>query len=172
MKRKVLLCTNSLLTRETLYQPLQTAECDVLLAADGPAATARCTGMSPDLLIVDLDSPVDGGGEAYQVVRDVLEICPWLPVIVISGRTDVSAAVESLGVAAVADKPIDMPALMLLVDELIAEPVRARTGGVEKHARPCRRLPPNIDAFREALRRRASAPFRFGNQPRNWGLNE
>lgn len=166
MKKTMLLVTNNLLTYEALCGAFQAAECEVLLAVNVDEALEHCRVAHFDLLVVDLDWPVDGGGDGREVAKQVLGIYPCLLVIVISGRSDVGFAVESLGVAAVAEKPVDVPALLRTADELMAEPIHVRNNGSEDSGVAFRRLPPNTRAFREALWRRASPGFQTVSHPR------
>ena len=172
MKKRVVLCTDSVLTYETLRAPLLSAGWQVMPAATSREALEHCAGAHPHLLLVDLDWPLDGGGDGSEVARGALNISPHLPIIVISGREDLGTAVESLGVAVVVGKPIDVPALLRTAEELMAPRSRARRRDPDNRGVGFRRLAPNPEAFREALWQRVSAPFYVANQPRHFGLNE
>src|SRR6266478_3102841 len=133
MKRTILLVTNNLLTHEVLCRPLEAADCEVVLAVNVRESLEKCAVAHPDLLVADLDWPFDGGGDVRDVAKQALEIWPSLPIIVISARSELSVAVESLGVAAVAEKPPDVPALLKTADELIAKPEHVTGNGDENH---------------------------------------
>jgi DNA-binding NtrC family response regulator len=172
MKKTIVLCTDSLLTHETLWGPLQSAGWETLSATNSREALGHCAGAGADLLLVDLDWPLGDEGDSCEVARQALHINPHLPIIIISGRKDLIGAVESLGVAAVAGKPIDVPALTRTAEELMSLPTGAITNEPEDRDVSIRHLAPNPEAFREALWLRASAPFHVASQPRHFGLNE
>jgi CheY-like chemotaxis protein len=172
MKKTIVLCTDSLLTYETLWGALHSAGWQVAFAANGREALEHCARVHADLLLVDLDWPLDGAADGCDVARQALAINPHLPIVVISGRRDLSEAAASLGVAAVAGKPIDVPALVRTAAELLASPFGASRQASNANDCALRYLAPNAEAFREALWQRASAPFKVASQPRHFGLNE
>jgi DNA-binding response OmpR family regulator len=170
MNKKLLLCTNSLLTHETVRKPLRSAGWEILSVSSGREAVGLCARVPFALLLVELDWPSGEGLDGCDVAREAMDHHPSVPIIVISGREDLVSTAEGLGVAAVVGRPIDVPALVGLADEVAAEAAYSRTndGGTPE----CRHLPPNREAFRQALWERANAPFQLTGQPREYGLNE
>jgi DNA-binding response OmpR family regulator len=136
MKKTILLVTNNLLTYEALYRAFRAAKCEVLLAVNLRETREYCLTIHFDLVVVDLDWPVNG-----QVARQVLGVCPSPLLVLISGRPGVDSAVESLGVAAVAEKPVDVPVLLTTAYELMTEPTHVRNNGSEHSGVPFRRVP-------------------------------
>jgi len=111
MKKRALVATNDLVIQEVLCHSLRTAGWEVVVAESSRETLGLCSSAHLDLMVADLDWPYDGGGDACEAVRQVLDIRPDLPIIVVSARADLREAVELLGVATVAQKPIDLPAL-------------------------------------------------------------
>ena len=61
MTKRVLLVTNSVLTREILAGPLEDRGWEVVIAKDTWEAVGECGGRAVDLLLMDLDWPGDSG---------------------------------------------------------------------------------------------------------------
>jgi CheY-like chemotaxis protein len=67
--------------------------------------------------------PVKGGWEAFERLTT---IHPLLQVIVIMARPDQYPLAIAAGVAALMEKPLDLPLLLQTIDELLVEPVENR----------------------------------------------
>jgi CheY-like chemotaxis protein len=151
MKKTILVVTNNLLTYEALYRAFRGAKCEVLLTVNLRETVDHCRIRHFDLVVVDLDWPIDGEAGGREVVRHVSGVYSCPAVIVISGRSDVVFAMESLGVAAVAEKPVDVPALLATAYALMTKPTDISNNGSEHSGVPFRRLLRNTRAFRDVL---------------------
>ena len=82
-------------------------------------ATARC-----DLLITDVRMP---GQDGMDLLAEVRERLPWIPVLIVTGYADVPLAVRALkaGAADFVEKPLDRDTFLQTVERL-----------VERNARP------------------------------------
>ena len=149
MKKKILVITKNLLSYEALYRAFRAAECEILLAVNLRESIDHCRTQHFDLVVVDLDWPIEGETDSREVARQMLRIDRLPPVIVISARSEVRVAVEALGVAAVAEKPVDVPALLAMAYTLMNNQKHMSNDGSERV--PFRHLPRNTRAFREAL---------------------
>ena len=67
--------------------------------------------------------PVKGGWEAFERLTT---IHPLLQVIVITARPDQYPLAAAAGVAALMEKPLDLPLLLRTIDDLLCEPVERR----------------------------------------------
>jgi excisionase family DNA binding protein len=90
--------------RELLTRTLALAEYDVEVSADGRNALDRMRQESYDLLIADLRMP---GLDGFTVIREARRRQADLPVIIITGHSSESAAIEAvnLGVSGYLTKP-------------------------------------------------------------------
>lgn len=112
MKKMALVATNNLVIQEVSCNSLRMAGWEVVVAESSRETLELCSSAHFDLMVVDSDWPFDEGGDACEAVRQVLDIRPDLPIIVVSARADLREAVELLGVAAaVAQKSMDVRAV-------------------------------------------------------------
>lgn len=90
--------------RELLMKTLALAEYDVDVSPDGPAALERMRRERYDLLIADLKMP---GLDGLTVIREARRYKSDLPVIIITGYSTESTAIEAanLGVSGYLTKP-------------------------------------------------------------------
>jgi len=93
---------------------------DVLSAHDGDEALALLDADPPDAVLLDVRLPRLGGLEALEQIRDRH---PDLPVIVMTAYGTVETAIRSTALAArdYLLKPVDVPALKKLLDEILPE---------------------------------------------------
>ncbi len=56
----------------------------------------------------------------------LIEVNPGLPVMILTGLPNQGTLAEAAGVSALVEKPIDVPALLQLMQELLAGPVQLR----------------------------------------------
>lgn len=110
----ILIADDDELLCELLRFKLEAAGFDLTIVADGEAALARATALSPDAIILDSMMPVVTGPEALRALKasaDTAEI----PVIMLTARKGEADIVDALrgGAADYLTKPF-------LPDELIA----------------------------------------------------
>ncbi len=108
---------------------------DVTTAADGEEGLRLSNEQRPDLIILDLLMPRMSG---LEVLASLRRSQPDVPVIVVSGGGEDALDQASLamfsrmrrGVGRVFEKPLDLPALVAAVDELLGRPdARAQVSG-------------------------------------------
>jgi PAS domain S-box-containing protein len=91
-RTKVLLVEDDRFTREYIQEWLGQKGYNVILAGDGQEALDVFEEERPNLMLLDLGIPkVDG----LQVLETVHRQSPSTPVIVVSGRSDISAAIQA-----------------------------------------------------------------------------
>jgi excisionase family DNA binding protein len=106
--------------RDLLSRSLALAEYDVDVAADGRGALDRIRTHPYDLLIADLKMP---GLDGLSVIREVKRLKTDLPVIIITGHSSESSAIEAvnLGVAGYLTKPFRVPQVLAAAAKALGE---------------------------------------------------
>lgn len=106
--------------RDLLAKTLALAEYDVDTAADGRTALERLRQESYDLLIADLKMP---GIDGLSVIREAKRYKAALPVIIITGYSTESAAIEAvnLGVSGYLTKPFRVPQVLAAAAKALGE---------------------------------------------------
>jgi PAS domain S-box-containing protein len=105
--------------RAALEKVLRAEGFDVSTAPDGEAALAEARRALPDVVLTDLDMPQVHGAELCQRLR---EIDRDLPVIVMTGHSDMASAIQSLraGAEDYVVKPLDVDAVLVGVERAVA----------------------------------------------------
>src|SRR5213596_1565426 len=106
--------------RDLLSKTLALAEYDVDVAADGRSALERMRMYPYDLLITDLRMP---GMDGLAVIREARRYKADLPVIVITGYSTESSAIDALnlGVAGYLTKPFRVPQVLSAAAKALGE---------------------------------------------------
>jgi two-component system response regulator MprA len=120
---RVLLVDDDRSVREALGTLLELEGFDVIRAVDGQEAVNQFRAQGADLALLDLSMPVKGGWDTFE---SLTTIAPFLPVVVITARPDAYPMARAAGVAALMQKPLDIPQLLDTLRELLAEPSRDR----------------------------------------------
>jgi excisionase family DNA binding protein len=107
--------------RDLLSKTLALAEYDVDTATDGRSALERLRLYPYDLLIADLKMP---GIDGLSVIREAKRLKSDLPVIIITGYSTETAAIEAvnLGVSGYLTKPFRVPQVLAAAAKAIGEP--------------------------------------------------
>ena len=110
-RKRVLVVDDEASIRELLSKTLALAEYDVDTAVDASAALERMRSSTYDLLIADLKMP---GIDGLTLIRQAKQIQADLPVIIITGFSTESSAIEAvnLGVAGYLTKPFRVPQVL------------------------------------------------------------
>ena len=106
--------------RDLLAKTLALAEYDVDVAPDGRSALERMRMHPYDLLIADLKMP---GMDGLTVIREARRYKSDLPVIIITGFSTESSAIEAvnLGVAGYLTKPFRVPQVLAAAAKALGE---------------------------------------------------
>ena len=118
---RILVVDDEASIRDLLAKTLALAEYDVDTAPDGRLALERLRLFPYDLLIADLKMP---GLDGLAVIREAKRLKADLPVIIITGYSTESAAIEAvnLGVAGYLTKPFRVPQVLAAAAKAIGEP--------------------------------------------------
>jgi len=117
---RVLVVDDEASIRDLLSKTLALAEYDVDVAPDGRSALERMRMYPYDLLIADLKMP---GMDGLTVIREAKRYRADLPVIVITGFSTESSAIEALnlGVAGYLTKPFRVPQVLAAAAKALGE---------------------------------------------------
>ena len=120
VKPRVLVVDDEASIRDLLSKTLALAEYDVDVAADGRGALDRMRMHPYDLLIADLRMP---GLDGLSVIREAKRLRTDLPVIIITGYSSESSAIEAvnLGVAGYLTKPFRVPQVLAAAAKALGE---------------------------------------------------
>jgi excisionase family DNA binding protein len=117
---RVLVVDDEASIRDLLAKTLALAEYDVDVAPDGRSALERMRMYPYDLLIADLKMP---GMDGLTVIREAKRYKNDLPVIIITGFSTESSAIEAvnLGVAGYLTKPFRVPQVLAAAAKALGE---------------------------------------------------
>ena len=117
---RVLVVDDEANIRDLLAKTLALAEYDVDVAPDGRSALERMRLYPYDLLIADLKMP---GMDGLTVIREAKRYKTDLPVIIITGFSTESSAIEAvnLGVAGYLTKPFRVPQVLAAAAKALGE---------------------------------------------------
>ena len=119
-RRRVLVVDDEPGIRDLLSRTFALAEYDVDVAPDGLTALDRMRQTPYDLLIADLRMPVMDG---LSMIREAKRFKADLPVIIITGYSTESAAIEAvnLGVSGYLTKPFRVPQVLAAAARALGE---------------------------------------------------
>jgi excisionase family DNA binding protein len=117
---RVLVVDDEASIRDLLSKTLALAEYDVDVAPDGRSALERMRLYPYDLLIADLKMP---GMDGLTVIREAKRYKADLPVIIITGFSTESSAIEAvnLGVSGYLTKPFRVPQVLAAAAKALGE---------------------------------------------------
>ena len=117
---RVLVVDDEASIRDLLAKTLALAEYDVDVAPDGRSALERMRLYPYDLLIADLKMP---GMDGLTVIREAKRYKADLPVIIITGFSTESSAIEAvnIGVAGYLTKPFRVPQVLAAAAKALGE---------------------------------------------------
>ena len=117
---RILVVDDEASIRDLLAKTLALAEYDVDVSPDGRSALERMRMQPYDLLIADLKMP---GMDGLTVIREAKRFRANLPVIIITGFSTESSAIEAvnLGVAGYLTKPFRVPQVLAAAAKALGE---------------------------------------------------
>lgn len=120
-RQRVLVVDDEASIRDLLSKTLALAEYEVDTAPDGTSALDRMRAFTYDLLIADLKMP---GMDGLTLIRQAKRIKADLPVIIITGFSTESSAIEAvnLGVAGYLTKPFRVPQVLAAASKALGAP--------------------------------------------------
>ena len=145
VKKKILVVDDDPQIRESLRKVLHAEGYQVVLAADGQESIERFNTERIDLVLLDLNLP---GNSGWDIFGTLTSRNPFLPII-ITGRNNQHELAAGAGVGALMEKPLDVPALLQTITDLLAESAEERLKrlvglhGITRHAPPAQPASPN-----------------------------
>jgi CheY-like chemotaxis protein len=116
--QRILLVDDDPIVRDSLQEVLLAEGYAVMPAGDGQQALELVSRSQVDLVLLDLNMPVRNGWDTFeQLAREH----PLLPVIIITARPYQVFTAASAGAGAMLEKPMEIPALLQVVQKLLAE---------------------------------------------------
>ena len=129
MKKSILIIDDDISIRTSLNKILTEDGYEVVAAPDGDSAEGKFE--KADLLILDLNLPIQDG---WDVLGFVNSNFPLLPVIVITGLADQLDEKTIPGASAFMEKPIEVPLLLETVTRLLSQTPEERLEGFSRGA--------------------------------------
>ncbi|HEY9509345.1 MAG TPA: response regulator [Verrucomicrobiae bacterium] len=157
IKPKLLLVDDDRSVRESMTQLLRLEKYDVLPARDGLEAIEQFCVHDVNLVVLDLNLGSESGWEVFQRMT---ELNPYVPTIVVTAEFEQREQAMAAGVEALIEKPIEVPAFLEIVSELLAETSAQRLHRICGDRDYCRYLPRG-GKYMDLLEQRRSKPLRF-----------
>ena len=136
-KPRVLLVDDDRSVLDALGTVIESEGFDVVRAADGHEAVEKFRQQPVNIVLLDLNMPVKGGWDTFERLTT---INPLLPIIVITARPDAYPVAMATGVAALMQKPLDIPLLLEAMRDLLAEPTTERLSRIAGHGPQTRKI--------------------------------
>ncbi|MCL4788291.1 MAG: response regulator [Verrucomicrobia bacterium] len=119
--------------RESLLAVLRGEGFRVLAAGGGLQGLSLAARTAPDLVLLDLNMPDQSGWDTFERITSQN---PLLPVVVITARPNQLFTACNAGVAALLEKPLDIPILLKTIKTLLEEPAEVRLARIAGHNAP------------------------------------
>jgi len=115
MKKRILLADDDGSVRRMVGRVLESEQYDVLLAKNGIEAAAIAAAAAPDLIVLDVSLAEQTNGSLFEIMHR-----PGVPLIVLTARSRKSGPFALPPAAAILEKPLDVFALLSVVESLLA----------------------------------------------------
>jgi DNA-binding response OmpR family regulator len=122
--KTILLADDDAAIRQTLSQVLIQERYEVVLASTGREAAEKFISHLPDLVLLDIGMPDHDGWDTFSLMN---QTHPEVPVIIITARPDQERYAASSRVAALMEKPLDLPLLLSSIRDLLID---SQSGGL------------------------------------------
>ncbi|MHA3772582.1 response regulator [Verrucomicrobiota bacterium sgz303538] len=123
MKARILVVDDDDAVLSAICGVLDSENYTTVAARDGQEAVRLFYQHHIDLVLLDLNMPRKQGWDAFERLS---AINPLLPVILITARPDQYPLAAAAGIGALMEKPLDIPRLLVLIDELLAQSPEVR----------------------------------------------
>jgi two-component system nitrogen regulation response regulator NtrX len=153
MSKRILIVDDESSIREALSKVLSEEDYEVVSAENGREAIEKFKLERMDLALLDIGLPAKDG---WQTLVWLTQVNPYLPVIVITGRSNQRELAERMGADAIMEKPLDVPRLLEIIRELTNEPMECRT----RRDSSFRDAPCDHELFLKSLNERYTSPFK------------
>lgn len=158
MKPKLLVVDNDPSVRQSLTKLLETEDFAVLSARDAEGAIDLFSCGLADLVVLDLNLGEESGWKVFERMK---ELNPFVPAIIITAESDQREIAIAAGAEALVEKPMDVPAFLRIVRDLLAETSEERLARVCGDDEYCRYVAGYHAPFLRHLDERHSAPMKL-----------
>ena len=126
MGDKILIVDDQAMMLKLISYPLEQEGYSIITAMTGVEALQKIQSEQPDLVILDVMLPDTSGIDVCRRIRQVLHLD--LPIIILSGQTELSAKIQGLeaGADEYVTKPVDPKEMAVRVKSLLARTQRLR----------------------------------------------
>jgi two-component system nitrogen regulation response regulator NtrX len=129
-RRRILLVDDDPGVRTSLGYALESEGYMVLAAATGEQAVEQSYTENVDLVLLDLQLPDESG---WDVFEQITALTPFMPVIIITARSDQYEQASSVGATAIMEKPLYLPLLMSTIQRVLEESATERVRRIIMH---------------------------------------
>jgi DNA-binding response OmpR family regulator len=148
-RKTVLVVDDEEAIAEAVRARLESEGYRVLVAGDGPDAIRVCGESAPDLVVLDLMLPGMDGLEVCEVIQRER----WVPVLMLTARTEEADKVEGFAVGAddYLTKPFSLRELVVRVRAILRRVERIRATEAQAATEPLQRGGLTVDASRRRV---------------------
>jgi DNA-binding response OmpR family regulator len=139
VKKKILVVDDDPQIRESLGKLMRAEGYEVAMAADGQEGIEIFDTTRIDLVLLDINLP---GNSGWEIFGALTSSNPFLPIIIITGRENQHDLATLAGVGALMEKPLNVPLLLKIIAELIAEESETHLKRLAGLRRDLRYVPP------------------------------
>jgi DNA-binding response OmpR family regulator len=162
MKPKVLVVDDDRSVRESLRKLLEAQNYEVFPARDASEALEHFNAHRIGLVVLDINLGADNGWKVFEAMTIAN---PFVPTIVITAEWGQREKGVALGVEGLIEKPIDVPVLLNLIRDLLAETTEAKLKRICGNDAYCRYVGRHYEPYLRMLQQRYNAPFKNWDSP-------
>jgi FixJ family two-component response regulator len=120
VKKHIFILDDEPKVREAIKETLEVSNYKVSCFGDPVKCLARLRSKKCDLLITDLKMPKKSG---FEVLLDVRHQAPWIPVLMMTGYSDIPTAVKAMRAGAVdfIEKPLSKKDILWKIKSILKE---------------------------------------------------
>jgi two-component system response regulator PilR (NtrC family) len=122
IKKHIFILDDEPKVRKAIKETLEVSNYKVSCFGDPAKCLARLRSKKCDLLITDLKMPKKSG---FEVLSDVRHRAPWIPVLMMTGYSDIPTAVKATRAGAVdfIEKPLSKKDILCKIKSILNEKV-------------------------------------------------
>lgn len=154
----ILIVDDDYAVRTALKKLLEGERYQVHLAQDASEAMSYFKSRPIDMVILDLKLRLESG---WKVFEEMTETNPFVPTIIITAEWGQQERAATLGVEGFVEKPIDVPAFLEMIRDLLAETPEARVDRICGRDEYCRHVVRQIEPLLNQIEERRTAPFQL-----------
>ena len=129
-RRRILLVDDDLGVRTSLSYALEFEKYAVCTASTGQEAIECVCDGDVDLVLLDICLPDQSG---WDVAEQISSVTPFMPIIVITARSDQYEQAAAVGATAIMEKPLYFPLLMNTIQRVLEESATERVRRIVLH---------------------------------------